>query len=525
MTARCALFAIVLAACSNAGLSDTGWGSTAADSPGGDADADVDADGDSDVDTTGPGETEEEKLALPPAQTDVFVFIPNPERDTVSRLDVHTLEVRTAVVGDEPTIVKTSADWTRAVVFNRGGDSVTILDAQSLEGDEIEVRDDFNQMVMSPDGTYVVLWHDIASERADDPPASGLQSFNEASFVNVLSHEHFPMAVGFNPKSVVFTPDGSTAAVISDQYLAVVDLREPVPFPDLIEISDDLVDPPVAEEVVLAPDASYAFVRQFGATDVAVVDLDRKTVDRVPLGGNPTDLDLSPDGQTAAVVARDLHQLFLLSVDNPLSAPSIVPLPIDSPFGSLVYDPTGDQAILYTNAARIDRYATWDIGSDQVVERSLVKPVASVAINPTGESLLIFHTLEDVPYPDPTSPFVGEWAMTVLSLTDFRSNPLLLPGEPIGFANGSNGRAGYWIMDGQYWLGAVDYRTLLHSEIPLSSLPEYVGVLPDLDPDDNVEPPAWASQDHPLGRITLYDPADASTETITGFELNSEIED
>ncbi len=512
----------VVAACS--GTSKTEYGPSSADFAG---DSDTDLDSDTDADTTGttPGETEEDKLALPPAQTDVFVFIPNPERDTVTRLNVDTLEVKTAIVGDEPTIVKTTADWTVAAVFNRSGDSVTLLDAGSLEGDEIEVRDDFNQMVMSPDGAYVVLWHDIASERSDDPPADGLQSFNEASFVSLATHEHFPMAVGFNPKSVVFTPDGSTAAVVSDQYLAIVDLREPAPFPELIEIATELVDPPVAEEVVLAPDGSYAFVRQFGASDIAVVDLDRKTIERVPIGGNPTDLDLSPDGGTAAVVARDLHQLFLLDVENPLAAPVIVPLPPDTAFGSLVYDPTGDQAVLFTNAALVNRYATWDIGSDQVVERSLVKPIGSIAITPTGESLLVFHTLEDAAGGDPFSPFVGEWAMTVIALSDFRSNPLLLPGEPIGYANGSNGRAGYWIMEGQYWLGSVDYRTLLHTEIPLSSLPEYVGVLPDLDAGDSVEPAAWASQDHPLGRITLYDPATGTTDTITGFELNSEIED
>jgi DNA-binding beta-propeller fold protein YncE len=517
---------LLLAACS--GSSGKGYTGTISDGAGNDAPSDADTDADTDTDTVGttaPGETEEEKLALPPAQTDVYVFVPNPERDTVTRLNVLSLAVDTVIVGDEPTIVKTSPDWRTAVAFNRGGDSVTIIDAETLATTTVPVRDDFNQMVMAPGGGWVVLWHDIASERSDDPPPSGLQSFNEASFVNVDTHEHFPMAVGFNPKAVVFTPDGSTAAVVSDQYLAVVDLTLPAPFPELIEISTELVDPPVAEEVVLAPDASYAFVRQFGALDLAVVDLDRKVVDRVPIGGNPTDLDLSPDGTVAAVVARDLHQLLLLSTDSPLSAPEIVDLPSATLFGSLVYDPTGDQAVLYTNASLIDRYATWEVGSSLVVERSLVKPVASLAITPTGESLLVFHTLEDVAGGDLFSPFRGEWAMTVISLADFRSNPLLLPGEPIGFANSSNGRSGYWIMEEEYWLGQIDYRTLLHEEIPLASLPEYVGVLPDLDPDDGDEPPAWASQDHPLGRITLYDPDTATTETITGFELNSEIED
>ncbi len=473
----------------------------------------------------GGGETEEDSLVLPPAQTDVYVFIPNPERDTLTRLNVDSLEIRTVPVGDEPTVARTTPDYRSAIVFNRGGDSVSIVDADSLESVEVEVRDEFNQMVLSPDGLYAVLWHDIASERADDPPPSGVQSFNECSFVNVAQKAHFPMAVGFNPKSVVFTPDGSTAAVVSDQYLAIIDLRDPVPFPTLIAISDELVDPPVAEEVVLAPDASYAFVRQVGADDLAVVDIDAGTVDRVPLGADPTDLDLSPDGLSAVVVARDLLSVLVISVADPLAPPVAVPFPSTSAFGSIAFAPQGDVALLYTNGLPIDRYAVWDVAAGSIVERSLVKPVASLAITPTGGSAMIFHTQGDAPGVDPFSPFLGEYAVTLVSLADFRSNPIKLPGEPISFANANNGRYGYFAMEQQYWLGVVDYLTLLHEEVALSSLPEFVGVLPDLDPENGVEPPAWASQDHPLGRITLYDPVSSTTDTVTGFELNSEIED
>ena len=48
-----------------------------------DGDSDTDADSDADVDT---GEEEEDLLRLPPAQTDQYVFVANPERDTVTRV-------------------------------------------------------------------------------------------------------------------------------------------------------------------------------------------------------------------------------------------------------------------------------------------------------------------------------------------------------------------------------------------------------------------------------------------------------
>ena len=193
--------------------------------------------------------------------------------------------------------------------------------------------------------------------------------------------------------------------------------------------------------------------------------------------------------------------------------------------GSVLIDPTGQKAVVYTTAAPVDRYATWDLTSGEITLRSLVKPVETMAVTPTGESLLVFHTKEDAPDADSSSPFYGKWALTLIALSDFRQNPLALPAEPIGYANSNNGRFGYFVMDGQKYLEVLDYRTLLPEEIELRSDPVYVGVLPDLFPEDDDEPVAWASQEHELGRISFYDPDDGAVETITGFELNSEIEE
>lgn len=472
-----------------------------------------------------PPEQESDFLALRPAQTDVYVFIANPDRDTVTRVNVGTLEVRTTDVGRDPEAVLTTPDNRTAVVFNRGADSVTILDTDTLAARTVGVRDDFNRMVMSPDGRWVALWHDVASERPDDPPPNGIQSYNEVSFVDVVTGEHFPMAVDYNPREIQFTPDGALAAVVTATSLGVVDLLARPLTPHLIALTDLLVDAPTAEEVVMAPDGSYAFVRQFGAEDIVIVDLLADTITQVPVGLNPTDIDMTPDGTHAVVVSRGSHELHLFDMADPYQPPTVLGLPPDVSLGSVLIDPSGRKALLYTTASPMDRYATWDLTTDAITLRSLVKPVQSMAISPTGDSLLVFHTLADAPNADSSSPFYGHWAMTLIAMSDFRQNPLKLPAEPIGFANSNNGRNGYFIMDGQNELTKLDYASLLPDEIPLKSAPVYVGVLPDLGPTDSNEPPAWVSQDHPLGRISFYDPDDASLQTITGFELNSAIEE
>ena len=139
--------------------------------------------------------------------------------------------------------------------------------------------------------------------------------------------------------------------------------------------------------------------------------------------------------------------------------------------------------------------------------------------------MLAFHTKTDIDNPDTTSPFYNNWAMTMIDLDDFRSNPLKLPAKVDGYAHSTNGSRGYFIMKGEPFLEVLDYQTLLYDEIVLKSDPVFLGVLPDLDENDADEPPAWVSQEHELGRITFYDADDDSIETITGFELNSEIED
>ncbi len=470
------------------------------------------------------GEPEQEAsfLLRPPAQTDVYVFVANPERDTLTRVRVADLRVDTTPVGRRPEIVVTTPDYTTAVVFNAGDDTVTLVDADTLDQRTVPVRNRLNDLALSPDGGHAVLWHNTAKD--DGAEAPGLQSFNEASFVDVATGEHYPMAVGFNPRMVRFTPDSALAVVVADAYLATVDLTADALAPRLIELEPDRLDVPPAEEVLVADDGSFAWVRQFGASELLVVDLVTGAVDRVPTGDNPTDLDLSHDGQQAIAVARNARRLVVYDAADPFAPPTEVELPASgAPYGSLLVDPKGELGILYTTAALESRFAVWDRATNEIRERSLVKPVRSMAIDPTGQSLLVFHTREDGV--DSEERFLGAHALTMIRLSDLGANPLLLPGEITGYANGTDGTWGFFVMGDEPFLEVLDYGRLLHQEYALRSVPTFLGVLPDLTPGDGDSPPAWVSQEHPLGRLSFYDPDDASLETLTGFELNSEIEE
>ncbi|MDG1481130.1 MAG: hypothetical protein P8R54_16180 [Myxococcota bacterium] len=467
-------------------------------------------------------EEENDFLGLRPATTSKYVFVVNTERDTVTRISVPSLEVVTTSVGVRPSVVVTSSDYTRAVTFNQGSDTVSIIDAETLDVVEVDVRDNLNAMVMSPDGRWAICYHDLAADDGSDP-ISGSISYNEISIIDLEDAIHYEAVVGTFPHDVKFTDDSATAVVVSDDYLAVIELgggKESAP--DRIALSADTIDPPVAEEVLLDPAGQYAFVRQYGVSELVLVDLVSRNTSGLLVGANPTDMDLSPDGSEAIVVARGSSELWVYDMADPVAEPAVIAMPNDVVFGSLLMSPDDTQGLLYSTASGQARYGVWDRASDSVDVYSLVKPVSGIGVSPVGGTALIFHSEENGDIAT-DSPFYDEFALTLIDLDDFFTNPIQLAAEPTSYANAADGLTGFFIMEGSEHVGVLDYETLIHDTQSLPSAPVYLGVLPDTNT-------AYISQEHDLGRISFYNPeadvADGESElqTVTGFELNSAID-
>jgi DNA-binding beta-propeller fold protein YncE len=468
---------------------------------------------------TAPPEQEESFLALLPAATDGYVFVANPDRDTVTRVAMPSLSVITATVGHIPVSVVTTPDFTMAATFNVGDNTVSVIEAASLEVTDVPVRNNMNRMVLSPDGRWALLYNDPNVE-LDYPPASeGTLSYDEVSLVNLQDRACTPVVVGFQPKDVAFTPDGSLAVLVSDAYLGTIDLStdeagDPVRF----EVSDDLLDPPEAQEVVVSPDGAYAFVRQFGASTLVVVDLATGQRSLLDVGDNPTDLDLTPDGQKAIAIARGSNEIWIYDTQDPLGVlPDVVAMPASESFGSVIMNPAKSNAILFSNAtADSTHYGAWSLVDDSIAVRPLVKPIDTVSISPDGGTALVIHTLANGPDVDPGSSFYNKYAITLVDLDTSITNAMSLAGEPIAYANSDDGSTGFFAMDGVPEIVALDYDKLIPQSMPLASNPIFLGVLPDSNT-------AWVSQEHELGRISFYAPP-STIQTLTGFELNSAIE-
>ena len=168
-------------------------------------------------------EVEDDLLALKPATTPEYVFVANPERNTVTRISVPGLAVVTTEVDLNPISIAVTPDNKTAVSFNMDSNTLSIIDAETLEVQTVAVRAGRNEMVMSPDGEWVICYFNQSS---DEPGArgGGAQSYNDISLVNVESLDHYPMVVGANPHGVRFSAAGDAAVVVSDAYLSHIDL-------------------------------------------------------------------------------------------------------------------------------------------------------------------------------------------------------------------------------------------------------------------------------------------------------------
>ena len=465
-------------------------------------------------------EQESDFESLRPATTDAYVFVANPDRNTVTRISVPSLAVLTAEVGVDPILVETSSDYTRAVTFNRGSNDVSVVDAETLDVVEVAVRSNLNQMKMSPDGKWVVCYHDVNAD-GGGTTSGGAVSFNAISIVNVETLEAFDAMVGAYPHDVQFTANSEMAIVISDDYLTALDFTDESPIPRRIAIADDLINPPRAEEVLLDPQGRYALVRQYAVNELVLVDFSEDATEQVSLlavGENPTDMDVSPSGEEALVVARGSNEIWIYDLDDPTADANVIPMPEGEVFGSLLLSPDNTQGILYSTQTDLSRMGIWDRDSsdDDILISGLVKPISNVGVSPTGETAIIFHPQSNGDTPS-TSQYYNKHALSLVDMKNFFTSAYQLAAKPQTFASTPDGRIGFYIMENQPFLELLDYQTFVPTEVVLPSIPVHLGTLPET----NI---AYVSQQHDLGRISFFDVDEDALKTITGFELNSAIE-
>jgi DNA-binding beta-propeller fold protein YncE len=489
-----------------------------------------------------PPPLEREEEFAPPSVGDRFVFVLNESREQVVLIDGVRLDIRLVEVGLSPKLLATAPGHDVAVVLNRGGANATILHANP---DHVTTRTvptlpAVNRLAMAPDGRHAVAYFAYAAAAAGDP----VGSLQAVTVLRLVPDQEAAVAVGtgFNPQAVHFTDDGQTLFVVTDQGLTRIPLTgrlEDLGVRPTIPLFEDPLAAGLPRAVVVSPDGAFALSLTEGQEVLTVVDLDQGRLTEIPLPAAPTDIDLSPDGDTLLIMLGGAEQALLASLRGLMAGDAedewrVVEL--GAAYGAAIFTPDGDEALLYSTVAglksllRLDVVAALTADPAEPLPAGLLRPillqktVRAVAFAPDGARALVLHrpsgrrpnanmSLDEFVTASP--------AYSVVDMASAFATIALTESEPGAFTFTPGAERLYVLLPdaagAAHKVADVYLQTLMVETRPLPSRPEAIQPVP-------AAMKVAVTQEHPSGRITLFDVASGAAETLTGFQLGGLID-
>ncbi len=492
-----------------------------------------------------PPEEPEGHVFMEPDASPGFIYALSPHTDTLAIIDALDLAIEIVPLPPEPTDLSVLPDRDAVAVVSREGKSLTLLDEEDgvWRGYDVRLERRFEAVSVCPGGRWAVLWTPDGA-----PPGDGaegmvalvdLAAMEAGDSVSVLE-----MAAGRRHTNVYFREDGGRTAdivVVGKEEIAIIDtshLDEPVPA--RIFIPDEYIDV-YGRQVVVSEGGEHALLRSFVAPEILVFHTATRTMTSVPLPAVATDLKLvrAPGHlvapRTRAVVAlRSAGMLGWFYLDEALVAPEEPGLVEtiemeDVVTGQVSVSEDGRFAVVFTNAEPSTTIAWIDFDLDEVrVFERLQKWVRAVGIGPDGRTALVLHR------PDPGSTTADPYERAIekdegYSLVDLEQGYAQLkltdgvPAEQFVFSVDGE-HAAVVLSDDQidHRVDTIDLGRLVTHTFSLASRPRFAGALPSGPAvgGDRV----WITQAHPAGRVSFLNLGERTLRTVTGFDLNAEVE-
>ncbi len=482
----------------------------------------------SDVYVPPPPEQELDMFLQTPQVGDRYVFIVNTDLGTLVKVDARTLDVGIIDVGLLPTVCATVPGADVALVLNTGSHDVSLVRA-APERDTVQflpVQPGANALRVSHTGQHAVAFFRYA-DLTEDAEVGSLQ---EVTLLRIHPgyEDALDVGVGYNPSDAVFVDDGTQVLVVTDAGITRIPLSlfDGQGAPVLFEVSDDPLAPAAEREVHVSPAGDYAVVRLLGKSALNVVDLQTRAIAHVPLPAEPTDLDLTRDGQRAVVVMREQHRAAVAQVADLATRGAEALTEVDLgtlPAGAAVLSPDGQHALLYSTLSDDEVLLQFDLADPvgTLRARALQKKVAGIAIGPASRRALLYHrNAPGTPVPgEPQDDFVDKsWGFSFYDLDGGRVGLQLTPGEPTGYAFSADDAQLFVLLPDpsgdKHEVAAVD---LAHFDVSLLRLGSYPEVILDVESAGQMA----VSQQHPTGRISFIDTTTGVVRTVTGYQLNS----
>jgi DNA-binding beta-propeller fold protein YncE len=461
----------------------------------------------------------------PPASGERYVYVALADQDSVARIDSETLDILTVPVGDRPGVLVTAPGQDVALVLNEGSSTVSIL--RTVAGVNTTVTlptpPHFNRIEMGPLGLHAVTYFELEA-----PETQGIGSFQDVTIIDLTTGSEgvVNVSVGFRPRKVHFAPDETTAYVITEDGVSILDLDGSTGFfAPTVPMTLDPVGDGDPDEVVITPDGQYALARWANQSLVRAVDLVSGDLVDTALSGPPTDLDLTPDGATLLAVIRSQSELALLDLPGDIGDASAVET-LDCTglvVGSAQITADGDQALLFTNASNVKSITLVDLITHEKRTAILRKGIRWVALAPDGTSALVLHNKvpgDPLPTDDFQTQLDKRYGFSLVDLESLFVKLQITDADPGAFAFSPDGLLVYLIVAdpaaGLREVARLNLESFIVDSTSVGSHPVEIGAVMGTDK-------IYVSQEHHLGRISFIDVDTHQLHTVTGFQLNSQI--
>lgn len=448
-------------------------------------------------------------MLSPPAGTDRYVFLPLTSLGAVARIDSVSLGVTSIRVGLLPTIVMTTPDNKRAVVFNSGSYGISIIDVGTAAVTTVPVETYFNTMSLSPDGRYAVSFFNL-SLAGSTISISNVRSFNEVSVVDVGAGTGAVYPVGFNPEGVLFTSGGAKGIVISDNELTIIVFSTATL--TAIPLTSNPFGTQKIRGVVALPDGSRCFVSYQGLDQLSAVNLMTQAVTTVSAGPGVSDIALSADGSSLFTVNSGNNTVSVISTTT-LTLTTFTP-PSPAVINRIAVTPDGASSLLYSSSGAEAKITVMNNASFTFRSYPLIKPVSSLAVASSSLSAVILHQGSASTGNSALDKFYNSYpTISLFRIATGVSNPVAVTSSPGRLALSFDGAYAFLLLPSASAAMVADMNNFIVDGVSLLSTPVYVGVFSGTHK-------AYLSEEHPLGRVSFLDGTTKRLDTVTGFALN-----
>ncbi len=482
-----------------------------------------------------PPETEVDASFLRPVAAGPFVLALSPESDSAAIVDPVTLSIRAVVLPEEPVAAAGLPGQSAALVLSRTGRAISRLDVSATELTLRVQRTPrrFSALAVAPDGGFAVLW--TPEGTAPDFGAEGVVAIVKISSLGDEGVIPDELAVGRRHTNVYFRVAEGAArdlVILGKEEIAFVPLRgEDALEPVRLRLPAGF-DEILTREAAASPDGGTILLRALAAPELLVINVRTRSLSTLPLPAVATDLELSRDGRRAVAALRTAESVAVIPLPEALTDPTaitILPTPGIVP-GQVEVADDGRRALVFSTAEPSETLGvlTLDgVPSLQVLD-VLQKWVRAVGLTADGSRAVVLHR------PDPGSTIADPYERAVdhdegYSLLDvdrgiaqLKRTGAVAPREIVLAADGRHAAVVLGTTVSNSTVEVLDLQTLVTDSLVLAGVPEYAGALATDDPAllDRI----WVTQIHPAGRISFVELSRRAVRTVTGYELNADVE-